>query len=775
MYIESIAIESFGSYKNFACSFDKGINIIEGPNEAGKTTLGAFIKFIFYGLSRKASQGSSIAEARRFRSWDNDLAAGSLTFSYGDKRYRIERSLKQSVKALGGESVKIIDLATNTECFKGEHPGRLFFGVEEDAFVQSAYVGQSEGGKINGKTVNAAIENMLFSGDETVSTASAQKKLDEARVLLKYKVRRGGKISDLEDKIDLLVRRRENARSDNKILLGKENEKKELCEKYEKEKRALEIIEKQLERSVEKEKLDRFNYYDSLCEKALQSEKEYNALIEKSSHESFLPSEEYISKIETLRTQLGYLYTQSKQNEDDKAALGDGKMSEYDRALINKVNEDGGIDTLKENIKKLCSKRKGLLAAGIILLVLGAASLAASIFCFVGAKSPILGLSPMLAGVCALVVSVALFASSAFMIVFASANLKRIREILDRYSAISFSEIEERYAASSKRHYQQSVYDEKLSSLLEKGKKIEDETERLEGDMKDLFTLWGKEYESLESAAGIVSKARECIKQISEVSSESSKAISARDAFGRTLEELDREKIASFLEESVSYGDIEQGSEMAVKLDFERRSAENAETYDEIRLLELDIARLSATAEDPTILSDEIESLTKEKAGYELCYEAYMLANESISNATEKLRTEVAPVLAMNASAMMGKETSGKYSQLGVSDDLSLAFGTDTGSVGNIVTRDIDFLSEGTKDLAYISLRVALVSLLFTKAKPPMIFDESFARLDDTRLESTLSALGEVASSGVQMFVLTSQTRDAKIMEKVGSAKHIML
>ena len=74
----------------------------------------------------------------------------------------------------------------------------------------------------------AAIENMLFSGDETVSTASAQKKLEDARVLLKYKVRRGGKISELQDKIELLKSRRDSAETVKNLLSRKENEKKEL-------------------------------------------------------------------------------------------------------------------------------------------------------------------------------------------------------------------------------------------------------------------------------------------------------------------------------------------------------------------------------------------------------------------------------------------------------------------------------------------------------------------------------------------------------------------
>ena len=57
MIIERITIERFGGVKNFACDFTDGINLVEGRNEAGKTTISTFIKFIFYGLSGKAKSG----------------------------------------------------------------------------------------------------------------------------------------------------------------------------------------------------------------------------------------------------------------------------------------------------------------------------------------------------------------------------------------------------------------------------------------------------------------------------------------------------------------------------------------------------------------------------------------------------------------------------------------------------------------------------------------------------------------------------------------------
>ncbi|MBQ5601487.1 MAG: AAA family ATPase, partial [Clostridia bacterium] len=298
MYIESVAIESFGSYKNYACIFGRGINIIEGPNESGKTTLGAFIKFIFYGLGKKASTQGGLSEVKRYRSWENDTASGSLVLEYDGKKYRIERIIKPGTRAQ--ENVKIVDLETMTECFKGEHPGRLFFGVEEEVFSQTAYVGQADGGKVNGKPISSAIENMLFSGDESVSALAAQKKLEDARVLLKYKVRRGGKITELEDEIFDLNARLENARAVRKVLSEKENEKKELSAHYEKECAELEKLQKKLERADLREKLERFEYFDTLTKKADEKENEYNALLENISFEGFLPSEEYLHKIEGL-------------------------------------------------------------------------------------------------------------------------------------------------------------------------------------------------------------------------------------------------------------------------------------------------------------------------------------------------------------------------------------------------------------------------------------------------------------------------------------------
>ena len=53
MKIQEIYVQSFGTLRERFFRFEDGVNILEGPNESGKSTLAAFIKYIFYGPGTK--------------------------------------------------------------------------------------------------------------------------------------------------------------------------------------------------------------------------------------------------------------------------------------------------------------------------------------------------------------------------------------------------------------------------------------------------------------------------------------------------------------------------------------------------------------------------------------------------------------------------------------------------------------------------------------------------------------------------------------------------
>jgi uncharacterized protein YhaN len=71
-------------------------------------------------------------------------------------------------------------------------------------------------------------------------------------------------------------------------------------------------------------------------------------------------------------------------------------------------------------------------------------------------------------------------------------------------------------------------------------------------------------------------------------------------------------------------------------------------------------------------------------------------------------------------------------------------------------------MSAGTQDLAYLSLRMALIDLLY-REKPPVCFDESFSHLDDTRAARMIELIEAMGQSGHQCLVFTCHKREEEL------------
>ena len=82
MKIDSINIESFGGLKNFRLDFCDGMNIIYGDNEAGKSTIMAFIEMMFY-VRRAHEKSSDISKSlrKKYTAWDGSAMCGELEFT----------------------------------------------------------------------------------------------------------------------------------------------------------------------------------------------------------------------------------------------------------------------------------------------------------------------------------------------------------------------------------------------------------------------------------------------------------------------------------------------------------------------------------------------------------------------------------------------------------------------------------------------------------------------------------------------------------------------
>ena len=116
---------------------------------------------------------------------------------------------------------------------------------------------------------------------------------------------------------------------------------------------------------------------------------------------------------------------------------------------------------------------------------------------------------------------------------------------------------------------------------------------------------------------------------------------------------------------------------------------------------------------------------------------------------------------------MMEIMTDKKYSAFEVSEGLDVSFESPDGQ-----ERSVDYLSGGTRDLAYIAVRAALIDMLY-KEKPPVCFDESFAHQDNVRARAMMRAIGKLADEGCQSFVFTCRAREGALAAEMVSGAGI--
>ena len=140
-----------------------------------------------------------------------------------------------------------------------------------------------------------------------------------------------------------------------------------------------------------------------------------------------------------------------------------------------------------------------------------------------------------------------------------------------------------------------------------------------------------------------------------------------------------------------------------------------------------------------------------------------MLAIETLNTASGKLREGISPKLAKNAGKLFSAMTDGKYETIGLDTDFVLSFTDGT------MMRDGTALSAGTSDLAYICLRMALIELLYKRSVPPFLFDESFVRMDDSRMEKVLTLIYKYSQRNYQSIIFTCHSREKDTMQSIGA------
>ncbi len=180
-------VASFGKLKNFEYDFSDGLNTIKEDNGWGKSTLGVFIKSMFYGLDEGKR---SIAENERlkYKPWNStETFGGSIEFERGGVIYRLERFFGNKKTE---DSVRLFDARTGKEFSQTENLGGRIFQIDEEGFISTVFVSQKDFEAKSNTSLTAKF-NEISETEDSEAFDKAVAKLEAKAKSYKYSGNRG--------------------------------------------------------------------------------------------------------------------------------------------------------------------------------------------------------------------------------------------------------------------------------------------------------------------------------------------------------------------------------------------------------------------------------------------------------------------------------------------------------------------------------------------------------------------------------------------------------
>ncbi|HUX86886.1 MAG TPA: AAA family ATPase, partial [Chloroflexota bacterium] len=97
MKIDRLEVNGFGRLRGHDLKFGPTINVIAGPNEAGKSTLAEALQALLFGLTDGATSPAPNKLRQQFKPWNEGQFGGSIWVRLqNDRDYRIVRNFSQS-------------------------------------------------------------------------------------------------------------------------------------------------------------------------------------------------------------------------------------------------------------------------------------------------------------------------------------------------------------------------------------------------------------------------------------------------------------------------------------------------------------------------------------------------------------------------------------------------------------------------------------------------------------------------------------------------------
>lgn len=715
---------TFGRLEQETLSLTDGLNVLQMPNEAGKSTWAEFLLAMLYGVDTSERVKTGVLPVKtKYQPWSGKPMEGVIELTHAGRRITITRT-STARAPLGVFSAVYTDSGLPVEGMTGANCGEMLLGVPKSVYQRSAFVRQAGLGLTADADLEARLSALVTTGDEAISFAAADKRLLAWQNRVRHN--KTGLIPDAE---------RELATVDGALTaLAREHEKnlalraqlqtlqtqQAACEADLRALRAADVQQKKAQlydaKRAAMQAANRENAASAVCARLPRED----ALLALSQEASALLSMPEVEPAASAPARPACPQAFSGVDEERLLDKAQRDMREFDRLTAKKHRPAAPL---------------WVLAA--LLLGLGAASW------FIRHE-------PLLPAVFAL----AALACAATAIGNAAHDRKREAELSEAQALLALYENHSRdefyayavqyrdalrawQAACEAAAAQNAARDaesrqraERTAALLGSVRMFAEAGTLLEaqsaiGSALEAYRAWHTAQQAAQQAKTRYDALAQALGDIPDL------PVPARDVSGLTNEQAEAALART------------QALAAAVQSQLDQSRGRLEQFGSEVELS----AKKQALTQKLDLLNERREALT--------------LARQTLEQANAALAERFSPRLVREASDIFSELTGGRYARVQISRQMDM----EAGQPDAAMRRSL-FLSGGTADELYLSVRLAVCRLLLPE-DAPIVLDDALAMFDDDRLCLALCLLQREAANR-QILLFTCQSRERRCLSADG-------
>ena len=158
---------TFGKLSHQTLTLQPGLNIIEAPNEWGKSTWCAFLVAMLYGIDTSTrSKKDFLAEKERYMPWSGEPMSGKMDINWNGRDITIERRSKgRSVFGVFSAYETATGLAVPE--LTADNCGQMLLGVEQSVFTRAGFLRLKDLPVQQDETLRRRLNALVTTGDES--------------------------------------------------------------------------------------------------------------------------------------------------------------------------------------------------------------------------------------------------------------------------------------------------------------------------------------------------------------------------------------------------------------------------------------------------------------------------------------------------------------------------------------------------------------------------------------------------------------------------------